>query len=122
MPQPEGRLQIGEVGESLQRPIELIIRKAPAETGIERDHLVPGLNPTESREHDLGTGEEAVDESGVELRAAAFARNRNRALDASGVVEGFEVVGELDEPHHQGEVVAAAEPGNASPVPALEGL
>ena len=54
-----------------------------AQPGIELDHLVPGLERAEPVEDRVGSRAEAVDEIGVELRAAAARGDLDRGVDAA---------------------------------------
>ena len=91
------RLEVAEVGEGAERPLQLVAGQCRAELRVERDHLIPRGNAAEPVE-DLGVpGTEAVDQAWIKLRAPPLTGHPQRRLGASGVVERLDAVGQLDQ-------------------------
>jgi hypothetical protein len=120
--QAQRRLQVGELGQRAERPVELIIAQHRAQLRVQRDHLLPRRDAAQPVE-DLGMpGTEAVDQARVELRAPPLAGHLQRGLRAAGVVERLDAIGQVDQANGRREVIAAGRARYPPPIPSLKGL
>ena len=116
------RLEVAEVGEGDERPVELIVGQRRAEPRVERDHLLPRRDAAEPVEDLVVPVAEAVDEVRIELRAPPLTGHAQRGLGAAGVVERLDAVGQVDQADGGSQAIGAGRPGHAPPVPPFEGL
>jgi hypothetical protein len=122
MAQAQRRLQVAEVGQRAERPVELVVAQRRAELRVERDHLLPRRDAVQPVENLRAPGAEAVSQARIELRAPPFTHHSQRRLGAAGMVERLDAVGQVDQADGRSQAVGAGRPGHSPPVPPLEGL
>jgi hypothetical protein len=116
------RLQIREVGDRLERRVELLVGEVLAQARLRLDHRVPARGRQQRREQLACPIAEALNHGRVELRAAALARDRHRSIDPALAVKHLDHVGELHDPHRRADRLAREPPGVSSAIPAFEHL
>ena len=92
------RAQIGEVGDRLQRRVQLPLGEMPLQSRLRRDEGMPIGFCGRVAEHLLGVRAENVDDRGVELATAPFPGDLQRGIDAAGAVEDLDHVRDVEEP------------------------
>ena len=86
------------------------------------DQRVPAVELIGEGEQLAGMRAEAVDELGIELRAASGAEHLDRSIHPADPMQGLHVVGHMDDPHDPSDLVARQPGGRALAIPALERL
>jgi hypothetical protein len=119
VPRRVRRLQVGEVGDRLERRVELLLGEVDLQRRLRFDHRVPARRGVERLEQLYGVVAKVLDERGIELPPAALARDVERSVDTSEAVEDLDDVGEGDEADGECDLLTR-ELGRALSVPALE--
>ena len=124
VPEPAGRLEVGEVGEGLQRAVEVGRRRARApsrgSSAMTSSHAWTSSMPARivrragRRKQSTSAGSNCVPRRSP--------GDLERGVDTAGGVESLDVVGEVDQAHRRRQVLAADLAGDAAAVPPLEGL
>ena len=115
------RLQIDEVRDREQRRVELLVGEHDGERRLGRDHRIPRPHRVEAREDLLRAIAEQRGERGIELLAAALARQRGRRRDAADAVRDLDELRELRDARRDRHVCARQPARPAAPVPLLVG-
>ena len=116
------RLQVGEVGDRLQRGLELLVGEHDPERRLRFDHRRPGRHRVDVAEQRRRLGAEDVHQRRVELGAAALPSDRDRRVHASAAVVDLDDVCEVHQPRGHEDLAALGLRRHPLAVPALERL
>ena len=121
---PEGvrGLQVREVGDGLEGPIQLVVAQRHAESGLRSKHRVPAVSGSHDAKEILAVAADQFDQPGIELPAATRLGHDHRCLRPARSMERDQHIGELDDSGRQGDGVAGEAAWPAATVPALEQL
>ncbi len=118
--QGERAFEVDEVTEGHQQLVELGRRQREVMVGGSAQRHVPGVAGLGSVEDGRSVRDERPDHRGVEMLAAAALHHLHRGRHAAGAVMNLGHVGQVRDPHLDGDLVAAGTRGQATAVVALE--
>jgi hypothetical protein len=117
VPERVRRLEIDEVGDREQRPVEGVFRERDAERRLGLDHRAPGVGGVEPAEDRFRVGAQRLGQGWVELRAGASFRQAQRGVDAADAVGNLDELGELRQPGGERDAVLRQAAGPPLSVP-----
>ena len=113
------RLQVDEVGDREERPIDALAREHDGQRRLGVDHGIPGADRVESGQQAVAVGCDDCGELRIELLPAASLRELLRAVDAADAVCDLDELRQLGEPRRQRHRLALAVARPSSAVPLL---
>ena len=119
MAQGERRLQVHEVRDGRQRPVELVRRQLHRQGGLGRDHDPPGRGRLQAAEYLLRPGAQQRGQVRVKLLARSPAGHRGGPGHAADPVRHLHELGELGDPGRDRDRAALQRARPAVPVPLL---
>ena len=122
MPDGVRRLHVGEVGDRLQRGVELGTGQPYAQGWLRPDDGVPAADLVQAGEQRRRLAGEDVHDPRVELRPAPLPGHRDRGVRPAGPVKDLDHVGQGDQPGGHQDFLPFRPLRHALAVPALEGL
>ena len=122
MAQGVRRLQVHEVRDGRQHPVEFVVAQLSAGGRGLAHHRVPGRRLIQLPENRLGFGREQLHESRIELAAAAGAGHSDGSLYTTGVMENLNDIGEMHQACRRRHLFTRNAVGFTLAVPALESL
>src|SRR6185436_2726213 len=121
VPQQPWRLQLGEVTDRAQVPVEVSLRDRLVQRWLQLHDRLPARRRVQLPEQLRGSAAEQIDQTGIELCAAAFTGHRDRGVGAARTAEDLDHVGQVDEPRAD-DTLLAAQPEGPFAIPPLVGL